>query len=373
MTDELLTYPIHSLRNAPCVSVRCFEGFHAAAAGAGRGELRARLAPLSGLPDDRVVPIEQVAPLFDGWEDETDREPLGLAAALATPRHGFDSLEQVCRTAPTVAAMMDAFAAASRLYHDGVAYTVAEELDGYALRIGFTIEVPAVVFDCALGMAVRAIRAWGGLSRREHRVTLAAPRPVHAAEYERFYAPAEVQFDAHHYALWVSRDAALRTLSSGQADVYGAMRSLVGRALLAPLGGAGEATERSAGERVRAVLKHDIRLRLEVTFDDVAARLAMAPRTLRRALQSEGVSFGQLYAEERARAACVLLRSTRLPLSEVAARVGFTDVAPFVRAFKRWMQITPGAYRSAQADRVPRPSQIVIRDADDEARSGTEG
>jgi AraC-like DNA-binding protein len=373
MTEELLTYANHSLNNAPCVAARCFAGFHAAA----RGELRMRLAPLSGIAEDRVVPIEQVAPLLDGWQEDTDQEPLGLAAALATPRNSFPTLEQVCRTAPTTLDMLESVAAATRLYHDGAAYTVCEEADGYTLRIGFAGEVPAIVYDFALGTAVRAVRAWAGLSRREHRVSLAAPRPVHAAEYERFFAPADLQFDAAHYALWVGREAAHRALPSGQPEVHRALRALLARALLAPLGGATNAAEQSAGERVRAVLKHDIRLRLEVTFDDVASRLAMAPRTLRRALQGEGISFGQLYAEERARAACVLLRSTRLPLSEVAARVGFTDVAPFVRAFKRWMQITPGAYRSSFANERGhnRPSQVVPRGADGESgkRSGTAG
>jgi AraC-like DNA-binding protein len=361
MSEDLLTHPMHSLDNAQCVSASCFEGFHAAAF----GETKERLAALCGLPAGQVVPSEKVLPLLEGAEETATAEPFGLSAALATPRNNFAALEQLCRTAATTEDMMRMLARAARLYHDGADYEVVEEDDGLVLRIGFSGELPPLVYDFALGVAVRAIRAWAGLSRREHRVALSTPRPVRAADYERFFAPAEVRFDAGHHALWVARDAASRPVPSAAPAVHAALVELLDRALLVSLGGPVRATERSAAERVRAVLKHDIRLRMDVTFDDVASRLSMAPRTLRRALQSEGLSFGQLYAEERSRAACMLLRSTRLPLAEVAARVGFTDVAPFVRAFKRWMQITPGAYRSAHAASTERSSlrhsQVVPR------------
>jgi AraC family L-rhamnose operon regulatory protein RhaS len=47
----------------------------------------------------------------------------------------------------------------------------------------------------------------------------------------------------------------------------------------------------------------------------------------------------------RIRFACVLLRDTTLPIKEVVARTGFSDVINFNRTFKKRTARTPVAYR----------------------------
>jgi AraC-like DNA-binding protein len=49
--------------------------------------------------------------------------------------------------------------------------------------------------------------------------------------------------------------------------------------------------------------------------------------------------------EERHARALVLLRSSGLSVKDVAQRLGYSDVANFMRAFKRWTGQTPGAFR----------------------------
>jgi AraC-like DNA-binding protein len=41
----------------------------------------------------------------------------------------------------------------------------------------------------------------------------------------------------------------------------------------------------------------------------------------------------------------MLLRSSDLSIETVAERVGYSDVANFTRAFRRWTGSTPAAYR----------------------------
>jgi AraC-like DNA-binding protein len=50
--------------------------------------------------------------------------------------------------------------------------------------------------------------------------------------------------------------------------------------------------------------------------------------------------------------AAQLLRTERLTLADVAARVGYESEAAFNRAFKRWTDRTPGAFRRAHAPRL---------------------
>ena len=49
--------------------------------------------------------------------------------------------------------------------------------------------------------------------------------------------------------------------------------------------------------------------------------------------------------------AAELLRTSQLSLAEVGIRVGYDSEAAFSKAFKRWSQVSPGAYRrGAQMD-----------------------
>ena len=78
---------------------------------------------------------------------------------------------------------------------------------------------------------------------------------------------------------------------------------------------------------------------------EVAAVLGLTERTLRRRLAAEGVGYQALVDEVRAALACSLLggRAT-IPVAEVAARLGYAEAAPFVRAFRRWTGATPAAW-----------------------------
>lgn len=87
------------------------------------------------------------------------------------------------------------------------------------------------------------------------------------------------------------------------------------------------------------------------TLDDIADRLAMSPRSLRRKLEQEGTSFRTIVEEERRQTAIQLLSGSDMKLEELAIHLGYTDTASFTRAFRRWMDCSPGEYRkNNQAD-----------------------
>ena len=94
--------------------------------------------------------------------------------------------------------------------------------------------------------------------------------------------------------------------------------------------------------RVRRALISDEGFR---SVDEVASALALSERTLKRRLAEHGLSFSTLLQEERQLRALQLLRSTALSLDEVAERLGYSSVSSFSRAFTRWTDQTPGAYR----------------------------
>lgn len=85
-----------------------------------------------------------------------------------------------------------------------------------------------------------------------------------------------------------------------------------------------------------------------ITLASVARRLASSPRQLRRAFtQTGGTSFRSFLQEERMSRAAELLLATDLPVSKVAARVGYRQATQFTKAFKRTHSATPSEFRTS--------------------------
>jgi AraC-like DNA-binding protein len=103
------------------------------------------------------------------------------------------------------------------------------------------------------------------------------------------------------------------------------------------------AANASMGARVRRLL-----LEQQTGFPSlqVTARLFhMTPRTLHRRLVAEGTSYRELLEAVRRTLAVEHVKSGRLSLEAIAYRLGYTDLANFRRAFKRWEGVAPTTYR----------------------------
>jgi AraC-like DNA-binding protein len=84
-------------------------------------------------------------------------------------------------------------------------------------------------------------------------------------------------------------------------------------------------------------------------INQVAARLNMSERSLRRRLNAESVSFRTLFEEVRDLLATEYLAKTDLTVAEIAHLLSYSETANFRRAFMRWNGTTPSEYRLQKA------------------------
>ncbi len=85
------------------------------------------------------------------------------------------------------------------------------------------------------------------------------------------------------------------------------------------------------------------------TMEEVAAKLNMCSRTLRRNLQAENTTFQIIVDQLRQDLSRHYLKRSQLNLDTIAALVGFTETTNFRRAFKRWEGMPPAQYRLEQS------------------------
>ena len=82
-----------------------------------------------------------------------------------------------------------------------------------------------------------------------------------------------------------------------------------------------------------------------IELEQLAAQLALSPRTLQRRLREAGLSFSQLVDETRQQLVLHYLRDPALELADIAFLVGFSEAGSLARAFRRWTGQTPAEYR----------------------------
>lgn len=80
-------------------------------------------------------------------------------------------------------------------------------------------------------------------------------------------------------------------------------------------------------------------------FDDVAALMRLTPRQLRLVLARQSTSYQAIVRSCRVEYATALFKDPTISLSEIAHRLGYSDLSAFTHAFNRWTGRSPSTFR----------------------------
>lgn len=83
------------------------------------------------------------------------------------------------------------------------------------------------------------------------------------------------------------------------------------------------------------------------SLNEIAGQFHMSARTLHRHLQHEQTSYKKILEDVRRTLSIEYLKNTNLSIAEISYALGYTDIANFRRAFKRWEGVAPSEYRTA--------------------------
>ncbi len=86
--------------------------------------------------------------------------------------------------------------------------------------------------------------------------------------------------------------------------------------------------------------------------EDICAALNMSRSTLHRRLKGEGQTLRLIKDEKHKSQVTYLLKSTEIPVAEIARRLGYAEPSAFHRAFRNWFATTPNAMRKGLARSV---------------------
>lgn len=218
---------------------------------------------------------------------------------------------------------------------------------GAAVDLGHAVYYPGTagvdqIADACLAAGFNFVRELVGPAWRPTQVFLPHGRPRSSLPYRQFFGT-EPQFNADMCAMrfpayWLDR----------------------------PVAGASEERKRHALAAAEAidpgvVMKSYRGLRTllmcgKCSGDDLAQMLSLHRRTLNRRLEDAGTTFQAVLDDVRFEVARQLLLHTNQCMDDIAAALGYSAVAPFMRSFRRWSGETPGRWRrgSSSASAVVR-------------------
>jgi AraC-like DNA-binding protein len=246
-----------------------------------------------------------------------------LGFAAMTARTVREALDLACRFAPLrfPALSLEVESGeleAALILEERIDFGAAREFVLVTLAVGFTRMAQAL-----LGKAV------------EGHAELRIPEPSYFEEI-RHMIPGTVRFDATTNRLVFARSILDEPIVTANPAAMNLAREQCEREL------AEMSRKHTYAQRVREAAMGESGF---LGLEDVARRLATSPRTLKRRLAMEGTTFSELLDELRRVRALELVREPELSLEEIADRLGYSDVANFSRAFRRWTNVAPGAYR----------------------------
>ena len=175
---------------------------------------------------------------------------------------------------------------------------------------------------------------WGSRWAPEE-VQVSRTKPVDVGVYRRFFR-APCRFDRERTAIFFPTTLLNKPMPEANPE---RLETLEQQVLIV---GKGELLSR---------LRRALRILLlsgRASAQEVASLLFLNRRTLNRHLNQLGMNFQRVLDEIRFETACQLLDNTQLPLTDIAASLGFSELSAFTRAFRRWSGTVPSRRRRTE-------------------------
>ncbi|HEU0031939.1 MAG TPA: AraC family transcriptional regulator ligand-binding domain-containing protein [Kofleriaceae bacterium] len=313
---------------------------HLAERGRDAGELAARLGlpPDAAARDDVAVTPSQLAELLDAAAGLLGEPALALRLP-ELPHRRYGVLELAMRAAATVRDALHQATRYATLVHPAIEHALVE----HGAEARWHLRTPhhprglgRHVHEYALAVIIAQLRAALSAPLPLARVWFAHPRPPALAPIARWAGTDELAFGCADSGFALPRALLDTPLATADPRLAATVETLAGTAIPA-------APSTAIAPRVATLVRE--RLPAELSAADAATALHMSARTLQRRLDAEGTRFSDVVDATREALARELLGDLALPLGEIAYRVGFSDLATFSRAFKRWTGMPPGLFR----------------------------
>jgi AraC-like DNA-binding protein len=292
--------------------------------------------------DSLSLPPSVLSDLLEATADALGEPFLGLSLPDLLPLRGYGFAEITAQSSSTLGEALERLARYAPLIHPDLEGSVERD----ATEARWIAKTPRRVrganrhvHEYALAYVLAQLRR-GGSDPAVRRAWFSHARPPHLGPLEEFFGTRELRFGCEDNGFAMEIGTLSLPMRGKDPRLLATVEGLAEQALRS------QARGRSFASLVEARLEG--LLPGKGTLEAIAEAMHMSSRTLQRRLEQDGTGFSEVLDRVRERLARQWLRDTELLLMEVGYKLGFSDLATFSRAFKRWTGIPPGTWRQSQ-------------------------
>jgi AraC-like DNA-binding protein len=296
---------------------------------------------INQLRPDAFIPYAAYSAILDNAARLSGRDDIGSLLGRRQTLAALGPLGDVMRHAATLGEAIAAFAAFQiRNSTGGAVYLVRSDRD---VILGYGIYDPMVrashhIYDMVLAVGCNLVAELTQGSVGPAEVFSLRQKPGDPAQYQRI-GRCPVRFGQNQTGLVLARSSLAFRLPEADIDLH--ERALARLA----------ANSDTSLLEMRAQVRHLLRPFLLMgrgRMEDIASRLSVQPRTMRRRLKQEGTTFEAIKDEVRYAAARELLMLGVLSITDIAVTLDYASASSFVDAFRRWSGLSPGLWRKTR-------------------------
>lgn len=297
---------------------------------------RAGLSRGLALNPSSVIPFGSYCRALDEAVAATQNDNLGLWYGDQFQPQSFGLLGYLAISAPSLSAALQGVIEWFPLHQQYSSLKLGEEKGLH--RLDYQVCDSAVVnrrhdAELSLCMFLNIMRHGLGSHWAPLEVHFQHAKPEAWLEH-RWVFGADVKFGQTRNALIFNGDILSNSMPGADPQLHAVIRQALMKL----------AESRPSPSTLTQVVRHQI---VEMAYDrfphleEIALRLNIPTWTLHRRLTREGVSFKVLIDEVRKDMVPVLMAQKSMSITELAFKLGYSEVSAFSRAFRRWHGASP--------------------------------
>jgi AraC-like DNA-binding protein len=292
------------------------------------------------LRPDAYIPYAAFLAILDNACRLTGRDDIGRTLGRRQTLAALGPLGPVMRHAATLGEALADFVTFQAGNSTGGSVYLLRADGGVILGYGVydaSVPVSPQIYDLVLAIGCNLIAELTGGAGGPEEILLSRAAPPDPSPWQRL-AHCPVRFGQNQTGLLLRAATLDLPLPAASASLHD---KAVARLLSGP-GGA----QPAISARVRHLLRPMLLSGL-AGMEDMAARLGLHPRAMRRHLCAEGTTFQVIKDEVRQLAARELLQLGDLSIGDISATLDYSTPSAFVHAFRRWTGTSPGLWRTS--------------------------
>ena len=286
----------------------------------------------------RWVPQDQYRRVLELASEATGDDCFGLHVGAAFDLRNYGVLGYATLNCATLGEAATSLVRYFGVMRKGARFTLKVEGETASVRfhaVKGSPEIPRHEAELALARLCKGIRNLVGSDWVPRRMHFAHHRRTGLAEYESFFGVAP-RFGMEANRLVLDRADLRRRNTAADQRLYQILKHRL-EALL---------PDRGEDDLILKVREEVAEALAEgAALNAVAGRLGLGARTLQRRLRDCGLAYNDIVEQVRREESFRHLRQDELQISEIAARLGYSEVSAFDRAFRRWNGTSTLAFR----------------------------